>query len=90
MFIFLILYSFVKILFYKYKYNDISMCSKNFNVGIFLKKVILIKRIFLRFYIFVVDILNLIWILIIFKLYNLYKSRIIIEIVLVCLLTFYS
>lgn len=90
MFIFLILYSFVKILFYKYKYNDISMCSKNFNVGIFLKKVILIKRIFLRFYIFVVDILNLIWILIIFKLYNLYKSRIIIEIVLVCLLIFYS
>lgn len=90
MFIFLILYSFVKILFYKYKYNDISMCSKNFNVGIFLKKVILIKRIFLRFYIFVVDILNLIWILIIFKLYNLYKSRIIIEIVLVRLLTFYS
>lgn len=47
MFIFLILYSFVKILFYKYKYNDISMCSKNFNVSIFLKKVILIKRIFL-------------------------------------------
>lgn len=90
MFIFLILYSFVKILFYKYKYNDISMCSKNFNVGIFLKKVILIKRIFLRFYIFVVDILNLIWILIIFELYNLYKSRIIIEIVLVCLLIFYS
>lgn len=90
MFIFLILYSFVKILFYKYKYNDISMCSKNFNVGIFLKKVILIKRIFLRFYIFVVDILNLIWILIIFKLYNLYKSRIIIERVLVRLLTFYS
>lgn len=90
MFIFLILYSFVKILFYKYKYNDISMCSKNFNVGIFLKKVILIKRIFLWFYIFVVDILNLIWILIIFKLYNLYKSRIIIEIVLVRLLTFYS
>lgn len=90
MFIFLILYSFVKILFYKYKYNDISMCSKNFNVGIFLKKVILIKRIFLWFYIFVVDILNLIWILIIFELYNLYKSRIIIEIVLVCLLIFYS
>lgn len=90
MFIFLILYSFVKILFYKYKYNDISMCSKNFNVGIFLKKVVLIRRIFLRFYIFVVDILNLIWILIIFKLYNLYKSRIIIEIVLVRLLTFYS
>lgn len=90
MLIFLIPYSSVKTSLYKYKHNDISMCSKNFNVGTFLKKATLIKRISPRFHIPVVDILNLIWISTTLKLHNLYKSRITIEIVLARLLTPYS